>query len=312
MQHQTELDLESPGALKGQPDDEAVKMIQFYEPLALEMDPRGYCVCTSEGKDSRVLGHLFRRAGVKHFYLHNITGIDPPELVYFQRRNFRGYRDKGYLTYDVMYRKSIWQLMDDKCMPPLRQARYCCAELKEAKCEEQGNALVSFGVRKYESVKRSKNRDELEVVANGRRGKNLIMPYDNEDNRRTFEVCYRDAEKRLNPIAYWTDADVWNYTHEVGLEQCSLYCEGFRRLGCIGCPMATCRERQLEFERWPGFRRLYLRAFERMLQRRREKGLYVSEQTQTAEDWFDWWMSDRAQEKTDENQLALWGYEMED
>ena len=57
----------------------------------------------SEGKDSRVLGHLMRRAGVKHFYMHNITGIDPPELVYFQRANFQTYRDLGYLTYDVLY-----------------------------------------------------------------------------------------------------------------------------------------------------------------------------------------------------------------
>jgi hypothetical protein len=48
---------------QGQPDDEAVRLLQYYEALALENDPRGYCVCTSEGKDSRVLGHLFRRAG---------------------------------------------------------------------------------------------------------------------------------------------------------------------------------------------------------------------------------------------------------
>ena len=65
-------------------------------------------------KDSRVLGHLFRRAGVKHFYQHSITGIDPPELIYFQRSNFQQYRDAGYLTYDVMYRKSMWQLMLEK------------------------------------------------------------------------------------------------------------------------------------------------------------------------------------------------------
>ena len=80
---------------KGAPDDEAIKMIQYYETLAVENDPRGYCVCTSEGKDSRVLGHLFRRSGVKHFYMHSITGIDPPELIYFQRKKFQEYKDAG-------------------------------------------------------------------------------------------------------------------------------------------------------------------------------------------------------------------------
>lgn len=70
MQYQTSL-------TRGQPGDEAVKLLQYYEHMAIEYDPRGYCVSTSEGKDSRVVGHLMRRAGVRHYYLHNITGIDP-------------------------------------------------------------------------------------------------------------------------------------------------------------------------------------------------------------------------------------------
>ena len=201
MEYQTSL-------TQGQPDDEAVRLLQYYEALALENDPRGYCVCTSEGKDSRVLGHLFRRAGVKHFYQHSITGIDPPELIYFQRSNFQQYRDAGYLTYDVMYRKSMWQLMLEKKIPPLRTIRYCCAELKEKRSEHQGKAVVSFGVRKYESVKRARSRNELEIALP--RQKNLIMPFDDGENRKIFELCYRDREKRVNPLAYWTDADIWN------------------------------------------------------------------------------------------------------
>ena len=92
---------------KNAPDEEAVRLLRYYEGLALHYDARGYCVCTSEGKDSRVLGHLMRRAGVRHFYMHSVTGIDPPELVYFQRANFQAYRDLGYLTYDVMYQYPI-------------------------------------------------------------------------------------------------------------------------------------------------------------------------------------------------------------
>ena len=113
----------------GQPDEEAIRLLKSYESFALKMDPRGYCVCTSEGKDSRVLGHLMRRAGVRHFYIHNITGIDPPELVYFQRKNFQQYADMGYDVYDCMYDMSIWQLMRKKMVPPLRHMRYCCEHL---------------------------------------------------------------------------------------------------------------------------------------------------------------------------------------
>lgn len=198
--NQMEINLDDTGMtyqmdlFKGAPDDEAIKMIQYYEMLAVENDPRGYCVCTSEGKDSRVLGHLFRRAGVKHFYMHSITGIDPPELIYFQRKNFQEYKDTGYLTYDVRYRISMWNLMIKRRIPPLRNARYCCEELKERRVEEQGNAILSFGVRKHESRKRANNRDELEIATpKGKR--NIIMPFDDDDNRRTFEVCYANLEE---------------------------------------------------------------------------------------------------------------------
>ncbi len=289
---------------KGPPDDEAISFIQYFERLALQYDPRGYCVCTSEGKDSRVLGHLFRRAGVKHFYLHSITGIDPPELTYFQRRNFQEYKDQGYLCYDIMPRKSMVRMMQERKIPPLRQARYCCSELKEVRTKEQGIAILSFGVRKYESVKRKKNRDEMEIVKPGKK-QNVIMPFDNEENRREFEDCYTFKEKRVNPITYWTDADIWNYSEYWKLEQSELYKEGFKRLGCIGCPMAGECERKREFERWPGFKKMYLLGFEKMIEARKAAGLEILPGMETPEKWFDWWISDRAHKKKWEEQLEL-------
>lgn len=310
MEYQLEFSTAKPQApvIRGQPDDEAIRMIQAFEGIALEHDPRGYCVCTSEGKDSRVLGHLMRRAGVKHFYLHSITGIDPPELVYFQRRNFQQYRDAGYLTYDVPYEKSIWELMLKKLVPPFRHMRYCCQYLKERRGKEQAQALLSLGVRKYESVNRAKNRDELEIAMHGKSGKSLLMTWDNDDNRRTFETCYAQNEKRLNPLAYWPDSLIWDYSKDAKLEQCSLYHEGFARLGCIGCPMAREKGRRREFARWPGFERLWLQSFERLRLLRIERGLINI--FATGREWFDWWMLDKAQESIDEDQLWIAGYEI--
>ena len=307
MEHQLELSLGQPSipTIKGQPDDEAIRMIREFERLALEHDPRGYCVCTSEGKDSRVLGHLFRRAGVKHFYVHSITGIDPPELIYFQRRNFQSYRDSGYLTYDVMYEKSIWKLMLEKRIPPLRTMRYCCQYLKERRTPEQGNALISLGVRKYESVNRAKKRDELEISVHGRTGKNMILPFDNSENRRTFEYCYAQCEKRLNPLAYWPDRYIWDYSKEAGLEQSDLYREGFDRLGCIGCPMAGEGGRRREFNRWPKYEAQWRRTFARLIALRRDLGLPLRNAS-TADEWFEWWMTDRAQDElVDEDQVEM-------
>lgn len=295
MQHQTSL-------LRGQPDDEAIRLLQVYETIALSRDPRGYCVCTSEGKDSRVLGHLMRRAGVKHFYLHSITGVDPPELIYFQRRNFQEYRDMGYLTIDSIYDMSMWQLMVKKKVPPLRHMRYCCEHLKERKIPEQGNAVLSTGVRKAESVRRKKNRSELEL------NWKPLIPYENDDATITAS-CYQKNLFVVNPIAEWTDADIWDYSREAKLEQCGLYDEGFHRLGCIGCPMASEKDRREEFARWPKYEALYRRAFKKMLIARQESGLIVGENFSTPEKWFDRWVSDGGQEEPiDEWQLKMDGY----
>ena len=300
-----QLEWNEAGRTKNAPDVEAIKLLQFYEGAALHADPRGYCVCTSEGKESRVLGHLMRRAGVKHFYLHNITGIDPPELVYFQRANFQAYRDLGYLTYDVMYQYSMWALCRKKRMLPMRQRRFCCEALKERPVPEAEKAIKSMGVRKFESKNRMKKRNELEIVAHGRAGKNIIMPFDNSENRRTFEQCYANAERRVNPLAYWRDSDIWDYTKDVGLEQCSLYAEGFTRLGCIGCPMARRAGREQEFNRWPKFRDQYIRTAQHIIDDKPDSH-YFKQKFRSGQEYFDWWMHDRTQEEANNDQMDMW------
>lgn len=309
MEYQMSLSLAQPEVpvLRGQPDEEAIRMIREFEPLAIQNDPRGYCVCTSEGKDSRVLGHLMRRAGVRHFYLHSITGIDPPKLVYFQRRSFAAYQDLGLPVYDVMYDKSVWRLMLEKKCPPLRHMRWCCAHLKERRTQEQGNAILALGVRRYESVRRAKQRNELEIDAYGKGKRGLIMAWDNCESRRIFETCYAQSEKRINPLAYWPDSYIWDYSREAGLEQCGLYGEGFHRLGCIGCPMAGEAVRRQEFERWPGFYRLWIRVLDQMIALRARQGMKNSHACGQA--WFEWWIQDKAQETYfDENQMMLDGF----
>lgn len=154
-------------------------------------------------------------------------------MTYFQRKNFQEYKDRGYLCYDISPRKTMIQMMQERKIPPLRRARYCCTELKEVRVPEQGTAILSFGVRKHESQSRKKNRDEIEIAQPGRK-RNIIMPFDNEENRRLFEDCYTHNERRVNPLADWTDEDIWNYSKYWNLEQSELYNEGFKRLGCIG------------------------------------------------------------------------------
>lgn len=111
---------------------------------------------------------------------------------------------------------------------------------------------------------------------------------DNDISRRMVEQCYRTHKTLVNPIVDWTDEQVWHFLRNiVKVESCSLYEEGFKRLGCIGCPMAS-KTRALEFQRWPKYKEMYLKAFARMLAERAER--QKPTEWKTPEEVFDWWM----------------------
>ena len=114
----------------------------------------------------------------------------------------------------------------------------------------------------------------------------MALRLDNRENARIVEMCYKDHTTLINPIIDWTTDEVWEFIREYEIPYCSLYDEGFKRLGCIGCPMGHHQER--EFERWPKYRNLYLAAFTKMIAHRNENGLDTV--WQTAEEVMDWWI----------------------
>jgi hypothetical protein len=91
------------------------------------------------------------------------------------------------------------------------------------------------------------------------------MNDDNDENRRTVEQCYRTRKTMVNPIVDWSDEDVWDFLNSNNIPHCCLYDEGFTRLGCIGCPLAGKKNMERDFERWPKYKELYIRAFQRMI-----------------------------------------------
>ena len=117
-----------------------------------------------------------------------------------------------------------------------------------------------------------------------------------------FRICPTKSSNILNPIIDWTTEEVWEFIHAYNIPYCKLYDEGYTRLGCIGCPMSShARE---ELERYPKFKRAYLKAFERMLEVREERG--NENEWQTAEDVMNWWLeTDRERKERRKNAQSV-------
>ena len=89
---------------------------------------------------------------------------------------------------------------------------------------------------------------------------------DNDVGRKMVEQCYMKRKTTINPIVDWLDEDVWEFLNDVAkVPHCCLYDEGFTRLGCIGCPLQGREGMLADFERWPEYKRLYIRAFDQMI-----------------------------------------------
>ena len=119
----------------------------------------------------------------------------------------------------------------------------------------------------------------------------MVLNYDNSEDHRMAEHCIRTGKVLLNPIIDWDEEDVWEFLNTNGIEHCYLYDEGFTRLGCIGCPMGNAKNQKKQFERWPAYKKLYLKAFERMINIRKERGLNI-EGWETPEAVMQWWLDE--------------------
>ena len=191
-----------------------------------EMCPQeGYVLAFSGGKDSVVIYDLAERAEVPFHAVYSITSVDPPELVWFIKREYPQVERRPPA-------KSMWRLIETSGLPT-RTARFCCKHLKERVIR---NATVITGIRADESA--------------ARRTRGPV-----EQHRKFQDVRF------VHAILSWRSCDVWGYIRERSLPYCELYDQGFKRLGCVLCPFN--REVAAAQRRWPKLFAAGLRAVKR-------------------------------------------------
>ena len=255
----------------------AIDRIKMFEP------EDGYYLAFSGGKDSIVCKELLKMAGVKYDAHYNHTTVDPPELI----RYIREHHSEVEVNWPE---KTMWRLIEDIGTPPTRLARYCCRELKEGGGE---NRFVVTGVRWAESARRKNTRKEVEFFNLSKSKatleyKEVFLMSDNDEKRNMTENCTAKGKFILNPIIDWEDDDVWEFIHQMELPYCELYDQGYERLGCIGCPMGSSKQKEAQFDRCPKYKQSYIRAFDRMLIERQRKNMVT--EWKTGEEVMKWWI----------------------
>lgn len=264
--------------------------------------PEGYYLAFSGGKDSVCIKALADMAGAKYDAHYGATTVDPPELVRFIMAEYP----------DVAIEKPeipMIKLIPKNLMPPTRITRYCCAYYKE----RGGDGRVTMTGTRWAESQNRKNNQGMATIINGSKARTvaeqngaeyfktkrgIVLNFDNDAARRTVESCYRTNKTLVNPIIDWLDDDVWEFIRLYHIRYCPLYDEGWKRLGCVGCPMSGPENMEREFRRWPAIEKIYLKAFAGMLEERERRGV-ETRLWKSPDDVMRWWLKKSGDKQID-------------
>ena len=211
--------------------DQAIKLIQIAAPKDKPIE-----VSYSGGKDSDVILELAKMAGVNFRAIYKNTTIDPPGTIAHSRSKSVEIRQPKMTFREVLWKSGL----------PSRFRRSCCDKLKEYKILD----YAVIGVRRDESPKRAERYKEPE----------LCRVYNKKEKTRQYL-----------PILDWTAADVEAFIKERGIKCHPLYYDEDgtfhveRRLGCMGCPLASKKQRMEEFKRHPQMAKFYIKGAQKFL-----------------------------------------------
>lgn len=210
-------------------------------------------------------------AGVKFRGHMNLTSVDPPEVIRFVKKN---YPEVELLKPG----KSIFQIAVEKQILPTMRVRWCCKEYKET---AGAGKVTLIGIRKAESTRRAKRneveinnrkfsgdldgldeyRQEQKAKRARRKSKEQGVNITNADEEQTLGCIHGKESLLISPIIYWTEKDVWEFLNNVvKVPHCLLYDDGWHRIGCIGCPMSSRKQKMIENERYPHVKRNWIKA----------------------------------------------------
>lgn len=199
----------------------------------------------SGGKDSTVTANLAVEAlrTAKMVHIFGDTTLEFPMTTEYIRR-FRTNNPQAVVRTAKNSEQDFYSVCED-IGPPARMMRWCCSMFKTGpitrilnRYYKNINILTFYGIRKCESVSRSKyNRVE--------------------DNAESIKI---QKQKVASPIFLWQDLDIWLYILGKNIDFNDAYRLGYDRVGCWCCPNNNERAQFLssiympeQYEKWHNF-----------------------------------------------------------
>lgn len=216
--------------------DFALRLLQGAERMAKKVG-QPVEISYSGGKDSDVILELARMSGVEFRAIYKNTTIDPPGTIAHVKAN----------GVEILQPKMTFAQLMAKKGYPTRVARFCCQVLKEYKVLD----YAVIGVRRDESRARMERYKEPEQC-------------------RVYNA--KEKCRQYMPLLDWTGRDVADFITERGIKCHHLYYDEDgtfhpeRRLGCMGCPIASRRKRVLQLKKYPNMIKMYCRQGEKYRQ----------------------------------------------
>lgn len=183
----------------------------------------------SGGKDSTVVADIAVRAlsNPKIVHIFGDTTLEFP-ITYDYVERYRKHNPLAIIKKAKNKEQDFYSVCD-QIGPPARMMRWCCTMFKTGPITRVLNSvfkdakiLTFYGIRKHESVSRSK--------------------YDRVANSAEVKI---QKQTVAAPIFYWTDLEVWLYILGEDVDFNDAYRLGYDRVGCWCCPNNNARSQLL-------------------------------------------------------------------
>jgi 3'-phosphoadenosine 5'-phosphosulfate sulfotransferase (PAPS reductase)/FAD synthetase len=243
------------------------------EKIRTYIDNRGDLsyVAFSGGKDSTVLLDLVRKVSKTTTAVFCNTGLEFPEIVEFAREQSNVVTIRPKLPFQKVLEKYGYPIIS-------KQVSMGISRYRNTSCDIQKDLRKNGGINPTSGKKQRRSiplryqylidapfkiseaccdvmkKGPMKAYGSATKKSPIIgtMASDSRFRKLSIEragcVTYNHKSQTLTPLAFWTEADIWEYIEGERLPYSSIYDMGYSRTGCMFCMFGIMEEKSDRFK----------------------------------------------------------------